>query len=638
MTALLVSSVLSFQFHHFHQHQQRHQHYSRYFPLDSTSGPTTSTFSTTDNSQSNSHSHSDSSFSDCDNSDQPSSLSTFLQSIAQLQSGSDIRGKYINHPSIGSLSSVSQIIQQYAKEHSIKSTPLLTPMAAHCLGHAFAIMLQKRTLLPHLVIAVGADPRPHGPRLSDAFCRGVLSVPNVTVVYTGIATTPAMFHFCRSNRCDGAVMTTASHLPIDRNGFKFFTKQQGGFNKHDVAQLLTLATQQVHHWYNQGIMPPTSKEGTVFCSELVDWMPHYAATLTNAILRETQGITTTATTTTTTTTTQPLAKLKIVLNSGNGSGGFFHKILQDLGADMSASLHIPPNGAFPAYIPNPESNIMVEETIRICEESQADIGIMLDTDADRCGFVVPRTITKDGHQKSDYEPLHRNRLIALLGVIFCQTSPGCTVVTDSVTSEGLTSFLQDNLGLNHVRFLKGYANVIGKARELTETGIANAELAIETSGHCAMKENGYLDDGTYTAVKVISLLAQKDPTSSLLDLIAAMKEMPETHELRMDVMDGSLQTTSDVFHMISSTVEQMTTTGSVSWVLDRENLEGVRVRIGNGGFFMLRMSLHDPLISLQLEATSRDEIRKIVIEPLLTLFRNVPGICQGLNLSVLETF
>ena len=90
--------------------------------------------------------------------------------------------------------------------------------------------------------------------------------------------------------------------------------------------------------------------------------------------------------------------------------------------------------------------------------------------------------------------------------------------------------------------------------------------------------------------------------------------------------------------MISSTVEQMTTTGSVSWVLDRENLEGVRVRIGNGGFFMLRMSLHDPLISLQLEATSRDEIRKIVIEPLLTLFRNVPGICQGLNLSVLETF
>ena len=632
MTALLMSSVISFQVHpyyhhsHYYYYSSKHHHFSRYCPLDSTTG----TSSITDNSQNNkhSHSHTDSSFSDCDNTNQPPSLSTLIHSITQLQSGSDIRGKYLNHPRDGSITSVSQVIQQYAQDQSQKSTPLLTPLAAHCLGYAFATLLQETTPLPQLIIAVGTDPRPHGPRLSDAFCRGALSVTNVTVVYTGIATTPAMFHFCRSNRCHGAVMTTASHLPVDRNGFKFFTKQNGGFTKHNVTQLLTLATQHAQHLYNQDIIPPTqSNDHTVLCSEVVDWMPHYAATLTNAIHRETHN-----------TETQPLAKLKIVLNTGNGSGGFFHKVLQDLGADMSASIHIIPDGAFPAYIPNPESNIMVQETTRICESSQADIGIMLDTDADRCGFVVPRTISKDGHTKSNYEPLHRNRLIALLGVIFSQTSSGCTVVTDSVTSEGLASFLQDNLGLNHVRYLKGYANVIGKARELTENGIANAELAIETSGHCAMKENGYLDDGTYTAVKVISVLAQKEPTLSLLDLIAAMKEMPQTHELRMDVMDGSLQTTSDVFHMVSSAVEQMTTSGSDSWVLDRENLEGVRVRIGNGGFFMLRKSLHDPLISLQLEATSRDEICTIVIQPMLALFRNFPGIDQVLNLSVLETF
>lgn len=57
----------------------------------------------------------------------------------------------------------------------------------------------------------------------------------------------------------------------------------------------------------------------------------------------------------------------------------------------------------------------------------------------------------------------------------------------SVTSEGLETFLGE-LGLNHVRYLKGYANVIGKARELTESGKAIAEVAIETSGHCAMRE------------------------------------------------------------------------------------------------------------------------------------------------------
>ncbi len=57
----------------------------------------------------------------------------------------------------------------------------------------------------------------------------------------------------------------------------------------------------------------------------------------------------------------------------------------------------------------------------------------------------------------------------------------------SVTSEGLALFLE-GLGLEHVRYLKGYANVIGKARELTESGKALAEVAIETSGHCAMRE------------------------------------------------------------------------------------------------------------------------------------------------------
>jgi len=58
---------------------------------------------------------------------------------------------------------------------------------------------------------------------------------------------------------------------------------------------------------------------------------------------------------------------------------------------------------------------------------------MLDTDADRCGFVVPRTVGADG-TRSDYEELNRNRLIGLLGVVFSRSSPGCAIVTDSCTS------------------------------------------------------------------------------------------------------------------------------------------------------------------------------------------------------------
>jgi phosphomannomutase len=371
----------------------------------------------------------------------------------------------------------------------------------------------------------------------------------------------------------------------------------------------------------------------------VNYMPHYASTLKTAILKEVGSDEAPE---------KALEGLRIVLNTGNGSGGFFHKVLEELGADVSASIHVEPDGAFPAYIPNPESSQMIAETTRVCEEANADIGIMLDTDADRCGFVVPRSVNKDG-TRSDYEALNRNRLIALLGVIFSKTSPGCAIVTDSVTSEGLETFLQDDLGLQHVRYLKGYANVINKARELTEAGIANAEVAIETSGHCAMQENGYLDDGTYTAVKVIGLLARVSrdtDNKSVLDLISNLKEMPEEGELRMPVLDETLQTTSALFDFMALEIEQLCQSGIdededravAMWSLDEDNLEGIRVRTGKGGFFMLRKSLHDPVISLQVEGTSREQVRECVVDPLLELFDSEPQSRSALNLNALEAY
>jgi Phosphoglucomutase/phosphomannomutase, alpha/beta/alpha domain III len=51
------------------------------------------------------------------------------------------------------------------------------------------------------------------------------------------------------------------------------------------------------------------------------------------------------------------------------------------------------------------------------------------------------------------------------------------------------------------RYKKGYKNVIDKACELNSRGV-DSQLAIETSGHGALKENHMLDDGAYMAMKV----------------------------------------------------------------------------------------------------------------------------------------
>ena len=58
------------------------------------------------------------------------------------------------------------------------------------------------------------------------------------------------------------------------------------------------------------------------------------------------------------------------------------------------------------------------------------------------------------------------------------------------------------------RYRRGYKNVINKGVDLNKAGTP-CDLMIETSGHGAIKENYYLDDGAYLAVKVLIELAQR---------------------------------------------------------------------------------------------------------------------------------
>jgi phosphomannomutase len=93
--------------------------------------------------------------------------------------------------------------------------------------------------------------------------------------------------------------------------------------------------------------------------------------------------------------------------------------------------------------------------------------------------------------------------------IVLEEHPGSTIVTDSVTSNGLAAFIAARGGRHH-RFRRGYKNVISEGQRLNAAGEA-CELAIETSGHGAMRENYFLDDGAYLVAKVLAQLAKLNP-------------------------------------------------------------------------------------------------------------------------------
>ena len=131
--------------------------------------------------------------------------------------------------------------------------------------------------------------------------------------------------------------------------------------------------------------------------------------------------------------------------------------------------------------------------------AKADLGVIFDTDVDRGGAVDERG-----------EELNRNRLVAVASAIALEGNPGGTIVTDSITSSGLKEYIEQTLGGHHHRFKRGYRNVINEALRLNREGV-NCPLAIETSGHAALRENYFLDDGAYLVTKIIIKLAVLTP-------------------------------------------------------------------------------------------------------------------------------
>jgi len=132
--------------------------------------------------------------SDIDDTNLPPIHSIIRRSIGRLGSGSDIRGTYVPHPTTGTLAALAHSIGQ------LSLPAILTPTAAHCIGFAFATMMveeHQQHQDEKITICIGRDPREHGVVLSDSFSRGASGVKGIKVVYTDIATTPALFDFCR---------------------------------------------------------------------------------------------------------------------------------------------------------------------------------------------------------------------------------------------------------------------------------------------------------------------------------------------------------------------------------------------------------------------------------------------------------
>jgi phosphomannomutase len=497
----------------------------------------------------------------------------------KLQNGSDIRGVAI--------------------EGVPNETVNLTPEIIARIAKGFVKWLTKKIDKnpSQLTISVGRDSRLSGEILMNAVTESMAEM-GCNVYDFKIASTPAMFMSTVTTGfdCDGAIMLTASHLPFNRNGLKFFTNQ-GGLDKPDISDILTFAEE------NKFII--SEEKGEISDH---DFIAVYAKELADKIR---EGVNHPEN------YEQPLKGLKIIVDAGNGAGGFYaDQVLKPLGADINGSQFLEPDGTFPNHIPNPENKEAMASICSAVIKNKADFGIIFDTDVDRGAAV-----------DSQGKELNRNRLIALISTIVLREHPDSVIVTDSITSDGLTDFIEINLQGIHHRFKRGYKNVINEAIRLNNEG-QESWLAIETSGHGAMKENYFLDDGAYLITKLlIELALLKQKNQFLTDLIKELKEPEESEEFRLKIEVEDFKTYGN--QVINKLTEFASS--QVDWKIIPNNYEGIRVsctKEEEKGWFLLRLSLHDPVIPLNIESDVKGGINNIS-QRLLDFFKNF----EALDLS-----
>ncbi len=467
----------------------------------------------------------------------------------------------------------------------------LTDEVIASMAHGFALWLSGTLNKPvgELTVTIGRDSRISGPRIVRIVSDELCSV-GARVLDCGLASTPSMFMTTVDLDADGAVMVTASHHPFNRNGLKFFTRS-GGLEGSDIEKILEYA--------QDGKKAKAAKGAVVSCDYMARYKEHLKDIIKKGVDAENYN--------------KPLHGFKIVVDAGNGVGGFYADVLSDLGADTDGSRYLEPDGMFPNHVPNPENKEAMKSICEAVRESGADLGVIFDTDVDRGGAV-----DKSGNE------INRNRLVALASAIALEGNEGGTIVTDSITSSGLKEFIENDLGGKHYRYRRGYKNVIDKGLELNAQGI-NCPLAIETSGHAAMRENYFLDDGAYLCTKIIIKTAQLSKEGKTIESITEnLKEPAEETEIRFEITEPDFRACGErIISDLTAYAEK-----TEGWILADDNREGVRVSFGENdgnGWFLLRLSVHDPIMPLNIESDSVGGVG-IIKEKLYEFLRTTEGL------------
>jgi phosphomannomutase len=401
-------------------------------------------------------------------------------------------------------------------------------------------------------VVLGHDMRDSSPALAAAFAGGVTS-QGLDVVRIGLSSTDQLYFAAGLLDCPGA-MFTASHNPAAYNGIKLC---RAGAKPVGADTGLSLISDDVI----AGVAKYDGPPGTVADRDV---LADYGAYLRSLV--DTSG----------------LRPLRVAVDAGNGMAGHTAPaVLGPIGSITLLPLYFELDGSFPNHEANPLDPANLVDLQKFVGAVGADIGLAFDGDADRCFVVDERG-----------RPVLPSTVTSLVAARELGREIGATVIHNVITSRAVPELVTERGG-TPLRSRVGHSYI--KAM-MADTG---AIFGGEHSAHYYFRDFWGADSGMLAALYVLAALGeQRRPLS---ELTADYQRYESSGEINFKVADAS--------YCVDAVLKSFG--GRIQSI---DHLDGVTVDLGDGSWFNLRSSNTEPLLRLNVEGRSAEDVEAVVAQ------------------------
>ena len=417
----------------------------------------------------------------------------------------------------------------------------LTPTLAESIGRAFGSQVRQDLTKEQPTIALGRDNRTSSIELLDGIAKGLVAA-GIRVLDVGLVPTPALYFAAHHLAADAALQVTGSHNPPEYNGFKMLTAA-GPFFGNSIQNLRErIESDRLSEGRGERVARPI----------LDDYIADVAARF------------------------ELQRPVSVVVDCGNGTGSLAAvELLERIGARV-VPLYCESDGSFPNHHPDPTVDENLTDLIDIVRESDAELGVALDGDADRIGAVDEQGRIVRG----DY-------LLLIYALDALKRSPGEQVIFDVKCSQVLQDELSKANG-RPIMWKTGHSLIKNKMKE---TG---ARIAGEMSGHMFFSDDYYgFDDALYAACRLVDVVARSGGPLSLS--LQGIPRFESTPEIRIDCPDDRK------FDVVARAIQHF------SGRYDVLDVDGARLQLPDS-WALIRASNTQPVIVLRFEASSEEQL------------------------------